>query len=65
METMATTAVKIWHYYTATATTGHMVATTTKADIPDNEPSWRGAGCPETGKSGFEAEQVGRPTCLS
>ncbi|MBD1867284.1 hypothetical protein H6F93_02215 [Leptolyngbya sp. FACHB-671] len=40
----------------------HAAATTPKTGIPDNEPSWRGAGCTETGKSGFEAKQMGRPT---
>ncbi|MEO1352621.1 MAG: hypothetical protein AAFW84_28125, partial [Cyanobacteria bacterium J06635_15] len=30
----------------------------------DTEPGWRGAGCLERGKSGSEAEQVGRPACL-
>ncbi|HIK17403.1 MAG TPA: HNH endonuclease [Leptolyngbyaceae cyanobacterium M33_DOE_097] len=42
----------------------HGAATTPKTGIPDNEPGWREVGCPETGKSGFEAKQVGRPTCL-
>lgn len=42
----------------------HIAATTPKTGISDNEPSWRGAGCTETGKSGSEAKQVGRPTCL-
>lgn len=37
----------------------HTAATTPKTGIPDNEPSWRGAGCTETSKSGSEAKQVG------
>lgn len=42
----------------------HATRTSTPTGIADTQPSWRGAGCTETGKSGFEAEQVGRPTCL-
>jgi RNA-directed DNA polymerase len=37
----------------------HAAVTTPKTGIPNNEPSWRGAGCTKTSKSGFEAEQVG------
>ncbi|WP_250126247.1 group II intron maturase-specific domain-containing protein [Chroococcidiopsis sp. CCMEE 29] len=33
----------------------HTVATSPTTGIPDHEPSWRGAGCTETGTSGFEA----------
>lgn len=42
----------------------HGVETTPKTGIPDNEAGWREAGCPETGRSGFEAKQAGRPICL-
>lgn len=42
----------------------HATKTSTTTGIFDTEPSWRGAGCTKTGKSGSEAEQVGRPTCL-
>jgi RNA-directed DNA polymerase len=37
----------------------HAAAILTATGIPDNEPSWRGAGCTKTGKSGSEAKQVG------